>query len=138
MKSDYTALIEAALAGRKKAYAPYSGYHVGAALLAKSGIVYQGCNIENASYGATICAERTAFCKAVEAGEREFTSIAIVGGLEGRPPSDYAFPCGICRQVMQELGGEDFQIIVAKSTTDYRTYTLAELLPFGFGGNSIK
>lgn len=121
-------LIEKAVEAAKNAYAPYSMYHVGAALLTKSGKIFTGCNVENASYGATNCAERTAFFKAVSEGFREFEAIAIVSF------SDYAYPCGICRQVMQEFCDGDFRIIVAKSEEDYKEYTLGELLPFGFGG----
>lgn len=133
-------LIELAIESAKKAYAPYSGYHVGAALLTKTGTIYNGCNIENASYGATNCAERTAFFKAVSEGEKDFEAIAIVGGPVSAEEtnrvqfSDYAFPCGICRQVMKEFCGDDFKIIVAKSTEDYSVYTLRDLLPHGFGG----
>lgn len=133
-----TELITAALDARNMAYTPYSHYRVGAALLTAEGKVYQGGNIENASYGATNCAERTAFFKAVSQGERNFKAIAIVGGLEGGTPTDYAYPCGICRQVMQEFCKDDFQVIVAKGTEDYQCYTLSELLPFGFGGESIR
>ena len=131
-------LIEAALQARDMAYAPYSHYHVGAALLADSGRIFQGGNIENASYGATNCAERTAFFKAVSEGERTFMAIAIAGGLEGQAPVDYAYPCGICRQVMSEFAKADFQIIVAQSADDYKIFTLAELLPAGFGVESIQ
>lgn len=131
-------LIQAALEARDMAYAPYSHYHVGAALLTENGRIYQGGNIENASYGATNCAERTAFFKAVSEGERDFTAIAITGGLQGQVPVDYAYPCGICRQVISEFVKADFQIIVAKSTDDYKIFTLAELLPAGFGGESIQ
>ena len=95
-------------------------------------------NIENASYGATNCAERTAFFKAVSEGEREFSAIAIAGGLKGKTPVDYAYPCGICRHVMKEFVRDDFQIVIVKSTAEYKVYTLAELLPFGFGGESIQ
>lgn len=137
-ETEYQNLITAALDARRMAYAPYSHYHVGAALLTEAGKIYQGGNIENASYGATNCAERTAFFKAVSEGERHFKAIAIVGGLEGGEPEDYAYPCGICRQVMQEFAGSDFQIIVVKSIDDYKIYTLGELLPAGFGGNSIR
>lgn len=133
----YEKLVLAALESRKKAYAPYSHYQVGAALLTAQGRIYRGCNIENASYGATNCAERTAFFKALSEGERQFLAIAIAGGLEGKEISDYAYPCGICRQVMQEFCGPDFQVIVGKSKEDYRLMTLKELLPFGFGGDSI-
>lgn len=130
-------LIQAALDARKNAYAPYSHYQVGAALLAEDGTVFTGVNIENASYGATNCAERTAFFKAVSEGRRRFRAIAVAGGMEGQEPVDYAYPCGICRQVMQEFAGEDFRVIVAKSVSDYREYRPEELLPFGFGGESI-
>lgn len=131
-------LITAALAARGTAYAPYSHYTVGAALLVENGDLYCGCNIENASYGATNCAERTAFSKAVSEGWRRFTAIAIAGGMEGHEPVDYAYPCGICRQVMQEFCGPDFRIYVVKNKEDYREYTLSELLPCGFGGASIQ
>lgn len=131
-------LIQAALEARHKAYSPYSHYQVGAALLTESGKVFQGCNIENASYGATNCAERTAIFKAVSEGERKFRAIAIAGGLEGQELIDYAYPCGICRQVISEFTGGDFRIIIAKSMEDYEVYTLAELLPAGFGGESIR
>lgn len=135
--SEYDELIEAALKAGQRAYAPYSHYRVGAALLTAQGRIYQGCNIENASYGATNCAERTAFFKAVSEGERQFLAIAIVGGMEGKEISNYAYPCGICRQVMQEFCGPDFQVIVGRSKEDYRILTLKELLPFGFGGDAI-
>lgn len=131
------ALIASALEARERAYTPYSHYHVGASLLTSGGRIYQGCNVENASYGATNCAERTAIFKAVSEGERCFRAIAIVGGMEGNPPAEYAYPCGICRQVMQEFGESDFQIIVAQNEKEYRIFTLAELLPSGFGGSSI-
>lgn len=139
-------LIEEAIKAALGAYAPYSGYHVGAALLTKDGRIYTGCNIENASYGATNCAERTAVFKAVSEGVRDFSAIAIVGAprdvllgndtdesAQGSRFSEYAFPCGICRQVLQEFCKKDFQIVVAKSTEDYKVYTLEELLPHGFG-----
>ena len=102
-ETEEKALVSQALEARKLAYAPYSGYTVGAALLTADGHRYLGGNIENASYGATNCAERTAFFKAVSEGEREFTAIAIAGGISGEAPVEYAYPCGICRQVMQEF-----------------------------------
>ena len=132
-----TELIQAALSARKKAYAPYSGYAVGAALLTKSGEVYEGCNIENASFGATNCAERTAFFKAVSEGKREFAAIAIAGGKAGEDAVEYAYPCGICRQVMQEFCDKDFKILVTKSSLEYEEYVLAEILPYGFGGGNL-
>lgn len=135
---EYQKLIQLALEAREMAYAPYSHYTVGAALLTERGAVYQGGNIENASYGATNCAERTAIFKAVSDGHRCLTAIAVAGGMEGQEPVDYAYPCGICRQVMQEFAGEGFVIIVARSAADYRVYELEELLPYGFGGGSIQ
>lgn len=131
-------LIRAALDARAAAYAPYSRYTVGAALLTAEGEVYAGGNIENASYGACNCGERTAIFKAVSQGRRSFAAIAIAGGMEGEEPADYAYPCGICRQVMREFAGEGFKVIVAKSTEDYQVYGLEELLPHGFGGDSIR
>lgn len=130
-------LIETAIEYQKRAYTPYSHYNVGAALLTADDKVYGGCNVENASYGMTNCAERTAFFKAVSEGEKAFRAIAIVGGPDGSECagfSDYAYPCGACRQVMKEFCAADFVIIVAKSVTDYKEYTLEQLLPHGFGG----
>ena len=126
-------LIHLALEMRARAYAPYSHYQVGAALLSKSGKIYTGCNIENASFGATNCAERTAFFKAVSEGERAFTAIAIAGGAQGKEPVDYAYPCGLCRQVMLEFCEPDFQVIVAKNEEDYICLSLENLMPHGFG-----
>ncbi len=126
-------LIAQALQARTQAYAPYSGYHVGAALLTKGGKIYTGVNIENASYGATNCAERTAFFKAVSEGEREFLAIAIAGGKKDTESEDYAYPCGICRQIMSEFCGPDFRVIVIKNRAEYEEYTLEELLPHSFG-----
>lgn len=114
-------------------YAPYSHFKVGAALLGKSGTVYGGCNIENASYTPTVCAERTAFCKAVSGGEREFEGIAIVGGPDGEI-RDFCPPCGVCRQVMAEFGKPDeFRILLENAEGEIKEFTLAELLPLGFG-----
>lgn len=130
-------LMQAAIEAREQAYAPYSGYLVGAALLAADGEIYPGCNIENASYGATNCAERTAFFKAVSQGKKEFRTIAVVGGRrelgQGEIFPDMAYPCGICRQVMREFCGPDFRILVGRSAEDYQEYTLEELLPESFG-----
>lgn len=137
MKAWRSILIEAALKARANAYAPYSGYRVGAALLTEDEEVYTGCNIENASYGATNCAERTAFFKALSEGKRRFKAIAIAGG-KGESPEDYAFPCGICRQVMQEFCKEDFVILVTKTEQDYQEYRLMDLLPHGFGGDKLQ
>ena len=130
-------LIQKAIEARERAYAPYSHFTVGAALLSKSGI-YTGCNIENASYPATNCAERTAFFQAVANGEKEFLKIAIVGGKMGERPAELCPPCGICRQVMREFCGQDFQIILAKTPEEYLVYTLEELLPHSFGNTTLK
>lgn len=119
-------------------YTPYSHFKVGAALLAKNGKIYTGCNIENAAYTPTNCAERTAFFKAVSEGARDFEAICIVGGPEG-VLEDYTPPCGVCRQVMMEFcHPEEFQIILAKGQDDYRIYRLEELMPLGFGPGNLK
>ena len=119
-------------------YTPYSHFKVGAALLAKDGRIYTGCNIENAAYTPTNCAERTAFFKAVSEGVREFIAICIVGGPEGEL-RDYTPPCGVCRQVMMEFcSPRNFEIILAKSEEDYRIYKLEELLPLGFGPGNLE
>jgi len=133
-------LVHKALLARSLSYAPYSGYRVGAALLTASGEIILGGNIENASYGATNCAERTAIFKAVSEGHRDFVAIAIAGGKdeEETKMSDYAYPCGICRQVMKEFCKDDFTVIVVKSETDYKVHTLAEILPYGFGGDNLS
>lgn len=132
-------LIRHAFEVQKKAYAPYSGFQVGAALLTKEGRIYGGCNIENASYGACNCAERTAFFQAVYQGERNFSAIVIVGKPVQAEKFDYCAPCGICRQVMSEFcDPEEFQIILAVSERDYQVYSLSELLPLGFTGSSLK
>ena len=126
-------LIEISIEQLKYSYTPYSGFKVGAALLAKNGSVYTGCNIENAAYTPTNCAERTAFFKAVSEGVKEFDAICIVGGKDG-VLTEYASPCGVCRQVMMEFcEPEQFKIILAISREEYRIYTLKELLPEGFG-----
>ncbi len=130
--SDREKLIRRAFQARELSYAPYSGYAVGAALLTSEGKIYFGCNIENAAYGPTNCAERTAFFKAVSEGERHFKAIAIVGGPNGKVPAEYAYPCGVCRQVMSEFCDRDFQVILAKTETEYEIYSLEELLPKRF------
>lgn len=120
---------------RLKAYTPYSGFKVGAALLAKSGKVYLGCNIENASYTPTNCAERTAFFKAISEGELEFEKIAIVGGKE--KPNEFVAPCGVCRQVMAEFCDGSFVVLLGNSN-DFKGYTLKELLPFSFTKSDLN
>lgn len=124
-------LLSMAKDAMMKAYAPYSGFFVGAALLTKSGKVYTGCNIENGAFSPTNCAERTAFFKAVSEGERDFAAIAVVGGKGGRI-TGLCSPCGVCRQVMQEFCGPDFLIYMGKENDGYEAITLQELLPYGF------
>lgn len=123
-------LIEQAKEAMTRAYAPYSGYHVGAALLCADGTVYTGCNVENASYGATNCAERTAIFKAVSEGHRDFTALAVCGGKDGIITGAFP-PCGICRQVMAEFCDGDFPVYLVNES-GYDTLTLAQLLPRGF------
>lgn len=136
---NYKELINAALESRKMAYVPYSGFAVGAALLCKDGTIVTGCNIENASYSPTNCAERTAFFKAVSEGHRDFIAIAIVGDYKHIiSPRDYCAPCGVCRQVMVEFTDEEnFNVILAKNVDDYKTYKLKELLPLSFSNKSL-
>ena len=125
------ALIEQAKAALRHSYSPYSHFCVGAALLTADGKVFTGCNVENAAFGPSICAERTAFCKAVSEGERHFSAIAIVGGKEG-VISDFCPPCGVCRQVMSEFCKGDFRIILTDGS-NIKTWTLDQLLPERFG-----
>ena len=132
-------LLKEAKRARKKSYAPYSRYQVGAALLTGSGKIYTGCNIENAGYSATNCAERTAFFKAVSEGERRFQKIAIAGGKEKEKADQPCTPCGICRQVMMEFcDPKTFQIVIADPENGYKEFTLEELLPYGFGPDNLK
>lgn len=126
-------LIDTAIEQLKFSYTPYSNFKVGAALLTKSGKIYTGCNIENASYTPTNCAERTAFFKAVSEGVHDFQAICIVGGKDGKL-TEYTAPCGVCRQVMMEFcNPKTFQIILAVDKERYEIYTLEELMPLGFG-----
>ena len=135
---NYGELMQLALKAREKSYSPYSGYRVGAALLGESGIVYGGCNVENAAYSPGVCAERTAFVKAVSEGERNFRAIAIVGGPAGGNP-ETAPPCGVCRQVMMEFCSPNtFEIVLGTGPEDIQVYTLAQLLPQGFGPGNLK
>ena len=130
-------LIEKAMEQLQFSYTPYSNFKVGAALLAKNGTIYGGCNIESASYTPTNCAERTAFFKAVSEGVREFDAICIVGGKDG-VLTEYAAPCGVCRQVMMEFcNPETFQIILATGKEQYEVFTLKEMLPLGFGPENL-
>lgn len=124
-------LIRQAFLAQKQAYAPYSKFLVGAALITKGGKIYRGCNIENAAYSPSSCAERTAFFKAVSEGERDFQAVAIVGNKRGEA-GDYCPPCGVCRQVMAEFGGADFEILLAKDPENWKSFTLEQLLPERF------
>lgn len=136
---DDRTLIKEALRMRKMAYVPYSHFQVGAALLCADGKIYTGCNIENAAYTPSNCAERTAFFKAVSEGEREFTAIAITGGAETAEELEYCAPCGVCRQVMMEFCDYDnFKVILAKSEQEYQVYSLREILPIGFGPKNLE
>lgn len=131
-------LIRAAFAARRFAYTPYSHFKVGAALLARSGQVFTGCNIESASYSPTNCAERTALFKAVSEGVTEFSAIAIVGSREGEVNRIVTSPCGVCRQALFEFGGPELTVIMARSEEDYLETTLGELLPYGFGPKNLE
>ena len=123
-------LVELAIDAMHRAYAPYSGYQVGAALLCADGSVYQGCNIENASFTPPICAERTAIFKAISEGKRDFTAIAVCGGKDGVITGAFP-PCGVCRQVMREFCRDDFTVYLVNES-GYQTVTLADLLPYSF------
>lgn len=133
-------LILSAIEASKKSYSPYSKYRVGAALLAESGKIYTGCNVENASYGATICAEQTAVVKAISEGERKFSAIAIHGSPHQPKPDQtyYACPCGICRQILSEFAGPDLTVLIVHSENEYLERTLGELLPDSFGSANLE
>lgn len=135
---DYGTLAVEAIRARERAYAPYSHFKVGAALVTREGKIYHGCNIENAAYTPCNCAERTAFFKAVSEGERNFEAIAIVGGKEGALTGELCPPCGVCRQVMMEFcSPESFQVILVKSAGSWEVHSLRELLPLGFGPGNL-
>jgi len=130
---DYAVLAREAEAARERSYSPYSNFMVGAALLTTDGKIYHGCNIENAAFTPTSCAERTAFCTAVAAGERGFAAIAVAGWQKGGPPG-FAYPCGVCRQFMMEFcDPASFMVVVTSGGDNYRVASLRELLPEGFG-----
>lgn len=130
-------LVTLAIHAMDNAYVPYSNYRVGAALLTKSGKVYIGCNIENASYSPTVCAERTAIFKAVSEGEREFLKIAVAGGKNGEISGEFP-PCGVCRQVMAEFCDDNFKILVVNGENSFTEYKLSDILPFSFNPKHIK
>ena len=132
-------LIQEAKKARERSYSPYSGFRVGAALLTRSGKIYHGCNIENAAYSPSNCAERTAFFRAVYDGEREFEKIAVVGALADGDPNVPCPPCGVCRQVMMEFcNPETFRIVLANGNDDPLEIPLKDLLPLGFGGANLE
>ena len=133
---ELNSLAGAALDARTRAYAPYSHFHVGAALLTGDGQVFTGCNIENISYPAGLCAERVAIFSAVAAGCRDFCALAVAGGPEGEAPSDFCMPCGMCRQVMSEFCPPDFEVYVVKNMNEIECFHLRELLPHAF--DSLK
>jgi cytidine deaminase len=138
---DYKEIIETALKMRERSYVPYSAFAVGAGLMTKEGKVYGGCNIENAGYSPTNCAERTAFFKAISEGECEFKAIAIAGGPKDMDAGEIDFcpPCGVCRQVMMEFCDyETFEIVLVRSESDYKVYTLKDLMPLGFGPGNLE
>mgnify|MGYP002582751541 FL=1 len=137
---DRKLLIEKAFEAQKFCYTPYSNFNVGAALLTSDGTIYQGCNIENAAFTPTNCAERTAFFKAISEGQMDFVAIAVVGNKDGikQGEGDYCAPCAVCRQVMAEFCDLDtFKVIMAKDINDYKEYTLGELLPLAFTGKAL-
>ena len=127
---DYKSLMHKAQEARNNSYSPYSHFRVGAALLGKSGKIYLGCNVENAAFSATNCAERTAFFKAVSDGERDFVALAIIGGREGET-AEICSPCGVCRQVIAEFCSDDFKIVLGNEDK-FEVYTLGQLLPLSF------
>lgn len=129
-------MMDLAKSAMEKSYSPYSSYRVGAALLCADGTVYCGCNIENAAFSSTVCAERCAFFKAVSEGKRDFRAIAVVGGRAGEAPGRAA-PCGVCRQVMGEFCGGDFKIYLLSSNGEIEEYTLDDLLPERFGAGNM-
>ena len=130
-------LVGRAILAREQSYCPYSGFSVGAALLTDHGAVYTGANIESASFTPTVCAERVAFFSALHAGERSFSAIAIVGGKKEDIISSFTPPCGVCRQVMSEFCGRDFEIILFDGN-EAKTYTLSELFPESFGADKLN
>ncbi len=131
-------LIKMAKAARKFAYTPYSDFKVGAALRSKDGRIFTGCNIENASFTPTVCAERTALFKAVSEGVTEFTDIAIVGAKTGEINKQITSPCGVCRQALFEFGGKNLNVILAKTEDDFIEEDLDTLLPYGFGPSNVE
>ncbi len=137
-ENDIKMLVKQAFEAMEFAYTPYSGFNVGAALLCNNGKVYKGCNIECATFSPTNCAERTALFKAVSEGERKFKAVAIVAQrTDGVDDGTITSPCGVCRQMLYEFGGDELQVIMAKSENEYKVMTLNELLPHGFGPHKL-
>jgi len=134
---DYKLLAAAAVEAKDRAYAPYSKFHVGAALLCADGNVYIGCNVESAAYSATICAERTALTKAISEGTRQIRAIAVSGSFPGKE-GNYCYPCGECRQMLNEFVTDDFEVIIAKTADDFRVHQWEEILPYGFGPKDLQ
>ena len=132
---DSKKLVSEAIEAMKKSYSPYSNFKVGATLLSSDGEIYTGCNIENASYTPTVCAERVAFFKALSEGKKQFAAIAVVGGVDGKL-SSFTYPCGVCRQVMREFCSDDFRIILYNGES-VRETTLGEILPCSFGPDNL-
>lgn len=130
-------LVLLAIEAMKNSYSPYSNYKVGAALLTKDNKVYKGCNIENVAFGPTVCAERTAFLKALSEGEREFSKIAVVGGKNGEVTGAFP-PCGVCRQVMREFCSDDFEILIVKENNSFDKVLLKDLLPYSFKPENVS
>lgn len=130
-------LCKEAIDAMKNAYAPYSGYKVGAALMTEKGKLFAGCNIENAAYTPTVCAERVALFNAISSGERNFTAIAVAGGKDGVISGAFP-PCGVCRQVMAEFCAPDFTVLVVTGEDSYKKYTLNELFPQAFTPKNIE
>lgn len=131
-------LIGLAFAAREKAYAPYSGFTVGAVLECEDGSVYTGCNIENAAYSVCICAERTALCKAVSEGKRRFTRIAVVGGKAEQEATEYCAPCGLCRQALAEFCGGEMTVLLPARGKETKRFRFAQLLPEAFGPENLE
>ena len=131
-------LVALAKEARSRSYVPYSGFAVGAALLCKDGKIYQGCNVENAAYGPTVCAERVAVFKAVYDGQREFEAIAVAGGRAGEEISGLFPPCGVCRQVLREFCDLDFMLYMAKENGEYEARSLGEMLPLSFSNADLR
>ena len=130
-------LVLKAIEAMNNSYSPYSNYKVGAALLTADEKIYTGCNIENVAFGPTVCAERTAFLKALSEGERMFSKIAVVGGKNGEVTGAFP-PCGVCRQVMREFCGDDFEILIVRENNEFDKVLLKDLLPYSFKPENVS